>query len=170
MASRIDDDLIVQGDLTAETMSIPSSSIRNAQVSIDAAIQAEKLEHVKTIRYVQDSGADVVSKTSLLYVCRSVNGATVRDFAVTVSTAPTGGDKKFTVDLQKSTGGGAFASILSAVADISSSDSNRSTEVPTLSSTALVQGDILQVVVTASGSTGSQAQGAMALLSVDEFT
>ncbi len=105
----------------------------------------------------QASGSDVASKTELVHVASYAG--TINGFKVGISVAPTGGDKQYTVDLQKSTGGGAFASILSAVVTIDSGKSDRSVTAGTISSPTYAAGDIFQVVVTASGTTGSQGQG-----------
>lgn len=157
-----------QGYVSLSQVSLPSNCVRNAQVASDAAIAVGKVVHLLTANAVQASGADVASKTELVYCCRASGGATIVDIAVAISTAPTGGDKQYTVDVQKSTGGGSFASILSAVETISSADTSRTVSAPTISSASLVQGDILQVVVTASGSTGSQGQGVVTSVRIAE--
>ncbi len=105
----------------------------------------------------QASGSDVASKTELIHVA-SYAGV-LNGFKVGIDVSPTGGDKQFTVDLQKSTGGGAFASVLSAVVTIDSGKADRSVTLGTIAAASYAAGDIFRVVVTASGTTGSQGQG-----------
>ena len=87
------------------------------------------------------------------------------------NTAPAGGgDKKWTVDVKKSTGAGAFATVLSAVVTIDTTSVDRRLQVGALSTAAIayVDGDLFQVVVTATGATGSQGQGGCVTLWLDE--
>jgi hypothetical protein len=145
------------------TLYIPAGSITNTELATNAAIAASKAVHHFAKHYGQDNGADVASKTHLLHAAKTAG--VLAAVEVAVSTAPTGGDKKFTVDVQKSTGGGAFATMLSAVVTIDSGKSNFSVTAGTISGASYAAGDILEVIVTASGSTGSQGQG----LSVDAY-
>ena len=64
--------------------------------------------------------------------------------------------------------GGAFATVLSAVLTFSSTDSDRGTESGVVSSAAYNSGDTFRVVVTASGSTGSQGDGMACTALYDE--
>jgi len=168
---RIPGDVLIGGNLQANTMTLATSSITDANVASAAAISYLKVTHMLLADYAQDSGADVATKTNAIYCCRSASGAVVFDVAVVVDTAPTGGDKAYTVDVKRSTGGGAFATILTGVVTVNSSSTTRSVNVASITGTTftLVQGDILQVVVTASGSTGSQGQGVRVVCRIAEL-
>jgi len=64
------------------------------------------------------------------------------------------------VDLQKSTGGGAFATILTGTITLDSANTIRVAEAGTLTAgAACVVGDILRVVITVGGSSGTNPQG-----------
>ncbi len=89
------------------------------------------------------------------------------EFDVALTTPPTGA-MQFTVDLQRSTAGGAFASILTGPVTITSANTARQTVQAALAATAYLAGDQFQVVVTPSGGSGTQAQGLAASLWVRE--
>ena len=139
---------------------IPAGILTDAEVSAAAAISASKVIHRDCTQYSQAIGSIVASATQLIRVARA--SGTLKEFRVGWQTAPTGGDKKFTVDLQQSTGGGAFASVLSAVVTVDNAKSNNGTATGTLTASSFVTGDLFQVVVAASGSTGTQGYGMIA--------
>ncbi len=144
---------------------LPDGSISDDHVNAGAAIDADKLQHRHALNYAQADGSDVVTATQLLHVCRAAG--MVVDVEARVTTAPTGGDKQFTVDIQKAVDGGSFSTILSAVLTFGGSDNTLQTA--TLSGTpTLADGDALRVVITASGSSGSQGQGVVVTVNIDE--
>ena len=156
----------VNGTLSARSFSPPSGSITNASVAASAGIEASKVIHRLALRYAQASGADVAAQTMLLHTFR--NTATIEAVEVIPSTAPTGGDKAFTVDVQLGDASTAFATILSGVVTVNSSSANRTIQTGSLSTSSAADGDTLQVVVAASGSTGSQGQGLLVVVWVSE--
>lgn len=166
--STFNTDVVVNGQLSATTMVIADSSVTNAKVSSAVAdrIAAAKLISRQKIRYSQVNGTDVVAASipvDILY-----GDATIVAVEVMPVTAPTGGDKAFTVDVQKSTGAGAYATVLSSVVTVNSSSTDRTLQAATLSVTATVDGDSLQVVVAVSGSSGSQGQGVVVTIITNE--
>ena len=80
----------------------------------------------------------------------------------------TGVDRTVNVDLQKSTSGGAFASITTTDIEIDDSTTIRTAVASTLSNTSLSDGDILRAVVTVAGSADAQATGLMITLTLRE--
>jgi Concanavalin A-like lectin/glucanases superfamily len=100
----------------------------------------------------------IAGLTKLLH---TVNGATatIVHAEAIITVQATGGDRTINVDIQKSTGGGAFATIMSATIAITNATTIRVPVSGTFSNTSLVDGDILQAVVTVAGSAGAQAQG-----------
>jgi hypothetical protein len=150
------------------TLYIPAGSITNAEIASSAAIGAGKVVQEFARDSRQANGADVASKTELIHTARAAG--TIGALKVALTTAPTGGNKKFTVDLQKSTGGGAFATVLSAVVDIDNTDTSLTVVSGTLAASAYVSGDIFAIVWTASGTTGNQGQGAIAEVFFEEST
>ena len=115
-------------------------------------------------KHVQKCATDVVSASEPIHV--GYGDGTIVAFWVTPDTVPTtvsaSCDLQYTVDLQRSTALGAFASILSAVITIDDGDVDKTRYAATLSATTYVTTDIFRVVVTVSGSTGNQGQGLVA--------
>ena len=73
-----------------------------------------------------------------------------------------------TVDIKLGSQGVAFATILSGVVTIDNTKANRQVVDGTISTLTAVAGDTLEVVVAASGSTGSQGQGLSVTVTVRE--
>lgn len=156
----------VDGHFSARSMGIPAGTVTDAAVSASAGIAATKLEHQHALTYSQAGGADVVSATVPIHIFRGA--ADIVAVEVVPIVAPTGGDKEFTVDVQLGNAGSAFASILSAAVEVDASSVARTIQSGSLSTTTAADGDTLQVVVTASGSTGSQGQGMIVTVWVRE--
>lgn len=170
MATQIDFpasvDVRVNGNFSARSFSAPSGSIGNAAIAASAGIDASKVIHRHAIRYAQPSGSDVASATQLVHTFR--NTATIVAVEVVTQTAPTGGDKEFTVDVKLGNQSTAFATILSAPIEVDSTVASREVKVGSLSTSAAADGDTLQVVIAVSGSTGSQGQGVLVSVWVSE--
>ena len=159
-------DVRVNGTLSAQTVNLPSSSVQNQHIIAAAGIDATKLQHQHALKYVQDGGTNVVSATVPLHVFRAT--AEIVGVEVVPIVAPDGGDLQYTVDVQKGNAGSAFATILTGVVTVDDSSVDRTPQEGTLSTTSAADGDTLQVVVTASGSTGTQGQGVLVLVTVRE--
>lgn len=165
--AKITGDVLVDGTLTAKTLNIPAGTVGNAGVAAAAGIDATKLDHQHAIRYSQADGSDVVSAIVPIHICRAA--VEIVDVEVVCIDAPSGGDKQFTVDLQvadQSTP--APASLLYAPVTIDSTVADCEVKSATITTTAAVADDTLLVVVTASGSTGTQGQGLIVVVTVRE--
>ncbi len=161
-------DLLVQGTLSATTFSPPAASIGNAAIKSDAAIDASKLEHQHSLTYRQDDGSDIVAAIVPIHTVRGVSGVII-DVEVTCIDAPDGGDKAFSVDLKKcSQASPSPASVLSAVVDFTASEADCEVVTGTVTTTALLDGDTLVVVVAVSGSSGNQGQGLLVTATIRE--
>jgi hypothetical protein len=154
-------DRIFHGACTFKNLYPNSGCITNTHISSDAnnRIASAKVVHRLDLHYGQADGADVVAATKLLRICRGdglLLGVQVRP-----TTAPTGGDKAFTVDIQKDAdGGGSWSSLLSSVVTVNSSSVDDTKQNGTLIGDPSTDAtDALRVVVAVSGSTGSQGQG-----------
>lgn len=150
-----------------DTVGVTNGQLGNDAIASGAAIDAAKLKHRHHVGYGQANGADVVSETKAVYVAKAAGE--VHNVTVRPQTAPTGGDKQFTVDVQKASDGGTYSTILTATIDVDNTSVDNTKQDGTLvGSPTLVAGDSLQVVVTATGSTGSQGQGVIVSIHVDE--
>lgn len=143
------------GGVSAASLALPNASL--------SALMAV---HQFPVAYWQASGADVASASVPVHICKEAGSLVAVE--VMAVTAPTGGNKQFTVDVQRGNQAGAFSSLLSAVVTIDSSKADRQVVAGSISTSALADGDTLRVVVAASGSTGSQGQGLCVVLAVRE--
>jgi hypothetical protein len=162
----IANDLHVAGALTARAMTLPSGTVTDNSVAAGAGIDSTKLEtrpKITTELFAQ--GTTVAAVTKWLHIVRGATG-TIKNIGAMIAAAITG-DNTVTIDLKKSTGGGAFATVLTGTFGFSSASAVRTLVNGTISSAALVAGDILQVVVTVAG-TGTQAQGLTVSLQIEE--
>lgn len=152
------------------TVSIPDGTVDNAAFSSAAAdrLATAKQVHRVDLHYDQAPGSDVATATKLLRIARGTG--TLLGLEVRPITAPTGGDKAYTVDVQKAANAsGSWASMLSAAVTVNSSSVDNTKQSGTVSGTgAVAAGEALRLVVTASGSTGSQGQGLLVTIWYEE--
>jgi GH43 family beta-xylosidase len=159
--STFGDNLHVQGTISARTINLPADSVNNAAVIAAAGISASKVEQQHSVRHETADGTAVAASTNQVFIAYGATG-TVVAFRVACTVAPTGADT-VTVDLQKSTGGAAFATVLTGVVTLNVSSVARVVQSGTISATSFVAGDIFRIVVTASG-TSCQGLIAQAVL------
>lgn len=147
--------LVVNGSVSATSLNVP-----------DKSIGADKVVHHFALQYFQAAGADIVTATIPLHTM--LRDGELVAVEVVATTAPAGGDKKFTVDLHKGSQAAAFATMLSAVVTYDNTKANRQVVAAALASTLLADGDTLQVIVTTSGATGTQGQGLVVTVTIRE--
>jgi hypothetical protein len=99
----------------------------------------------------------VTALTKTLGVARA--SGTIKDFSAWIEVVASGADRTITVDLQKSTGGGAYATVCSATIGFTNVSTVRSLVAASLSTATFVSGDIFRAVVTVAGAAGAQATG-----------
>ena len=90
----------------------PTNKIDNSCIPPAANIDDSKINHRARILYNQIAGSDPTAGSCIVF--RAYAGAKVLAANVTPIAVPAGGTKTMTVDIQKSTGAGAFATILSS--------------------------------------------------------
>jgi hypothetical protein len=157
-------DLFVQGSLACTSFTPPNSCITKSAVVANAQLEASKLEHRYCRSLTQVSGSAVVASTYPLHICRAA-GTVIAVEALVFGVVPTGADT-ITIDVHKSTGGGAFSTILSGTIVLDVASVIRVPEVATISSSTLVDNDILELVITVSGTSG---QGLLVNLWLNEM-
>lgn len=166
--SRWESDLFINGTLIPKAITLPTNSVSDANIPTAAGIQANKITRHESINIqAAASGSAVVASTTLAHIVKGATG-TIIGFQVATTTVATGGDRTVNVDLQKSTGGGAFATVLTAPALLNSSSTVRTAVAATISSNGLVTGDILEIIVTVAGAAGAQAAGLIVTLTIEE--
>jgi len=147
MASRVNDDLHVNGRISCDALSYPPNSLTNNAVASDADLDAEKMQHFHQVTYGQANAA-AVDETRILHVAR--NAGVVEEF-VAGSIAKAVGAATCTFDLKKN-----GTTILTGVVTLDSGNTNRVVEAGTLvADTTYVAGDVFEVVIdgTAGGGT-----------------
>ena len=109
----------------------------------------------------------VTALTKWVHIVRGATG-TVVSVEAAIAVVATGADRTITVDLHKSTGAGAFATILSATIGFTNASAVRTMVAGTISTATLADGDILAVVVTVAGAGGNQATGLTVTVNLGE--
>ena len=141
-------------------VNMPTGQITNADIETGAGIEATKVVHQFPLRHSQNDGSDVTTQTELIHVAYAAG--TVVAVEAVCDQVPAAANT-ITIDLLKSTGGGAFATMLSAAIVLDSANTDRVAEAGTVSgSNTYVDGDILEITVVApddGGSADSQGQG-----------
>jgi hypothetical protein len=141
--------VIVAGIITSST-----AFVTDALVVAGTNIAATKVIHQH--QYSVQLYAPTTTVAALTQLLGGIRGTTssLVEFWAAVITPPTTTDT-VNVDLRRSTGGGAFATVLAGTILFNNSSAARTIVIATPTSTA-VQGDLLEAVVTV---TGTSAQG-----------
>lgn len=157
--SRIEGDFYVNGNLSSKTQTYPAGSVTNASIVASAGIAASKVIHQFQVGgQLVAPGTVVDDMNQLLHVVYGATATIVRAEAFITTVASSSGST-INVDLHKSTGGGAFATICSGTVTFTSTYSVRVPYALTLSNASLVDGDILQAVITTPNSSAALPQG-----------
>lgn len=158
-------DTHVNGSLTVKTLVPSASSVSNSHIAAGANIDADKL--VNRQQFTHTQSGTVAAATEYMFVARAA-GELVALEACIPDTIATGADRTVTLDLQKSTGAGAFATVLSSTIVFNNGSVLRTLSTGTFSSNTFVDGDIFKLTVAVAGAAGNQAVGLVANLTVDE--
>ena len=142
----------------------PDESVPSA--AIEGPISAAKLEGEYSFTLSQPG--TVVAETQYLRAVRGAAATVVALEAAITEAIATGVDRAVTIDLLRSTGGGAFASILSAPLVLDNSSTLRALSSAAFASAGLVDGDILMLTVAVSGVAGAQAEGLICSVTIRE--
>lgn len=159
-----DTNVLVQGNFTARSMTLPTACVGDGQVQTGADVAAEKLIHIHAIPYnAQVPGSAIVAATVDLHIAKAAGNLMSLEAAITGAIA-TGADRTVTIDLHKSTGAGVFATVLSATIVFTNVSVIRTRSTATISSAAFIDADIFRLIVTVAGAAGAQAQGLIVTL------
>jgi len=162
MASRLDGDFYINGNIASSTMSIPAGSVSNASILALAGIQAEKLEHQHKILYAQGSAVTAADSRNPIFVVTGLTGniISIKAGAVTKSI----GDSICDVDVLKNS-----TTVLSSPMNIDSADANYALITGTVSVASLSQNDVLEVDIDATIGTGTLALGIFVIIVIHEL-
>ncbi len=171
--TRLEGDVNVTGNLSANTLSLPNNAVDNDAVSSDAnkRIAATKQEHQHEIHFEIDHGVEVSAIKRSLHTVKGVGG-TIVSVDVVSPLAPIGpGDKQLTVDILKSNQAApSLVSVLTGVVTITNSELNFEVVAGTIDAAqaTVADGDTLTIDVAVSGTSGSQAEGLIVTLTIRE--
>ncbi len=153
-------DVIVQGSFSPATLNVPALSVRNASIGAGAAgdyIMRTKLEGTNYI--VHSQTGTVANTTQYLRAVYGATGTILAMQACVTETIATGADRTITLDLLKSTGAGAFASILTTALVLTNASVLRTLTTASILTPGLVVGDLLKLTAVVAGGAGNQALG-----------
>ena len=147
----------------------PDGSITNTKILTAAGIESSKVIHrfTTSVQLFAPGTTIVAVAAQLLHICRK--GGVVVGIQAIITTQATGADRTVTVDLQKSTGGGAFASCLSTTVNITNTTPIRTPVAGTVGAGGVfIATDSLQLTVAVGGAAGSQAAGLLVSVDLDQ--
>ncbi len=143
----------------------PDGGVTNAKVADSAGIDQSKLQHQHRPFYTQPN----TTATSVTIPIWRVYGATATLIELAVgSEAIAVGAATVTVDLQKSTGGGAFATVLTGILTLDTANTARVAEIAAITTAGAVAGDLFQLVITATAGGGTLPTGLFVFLTLKE--
>jgi len=165
---QINNDLHVNGTLSAKTANLPDGCIGDDEIQSNAGIAASKIVHQFDLNYTQVPGTAVVAATHDLRIVKGATAVVAAIEAAITGTIATGADRTVNVDLQKGNAGSAFATILTGTIEFDNADALRTPTAGAIASPNLVDGDILRVVITVAGAAGNQADGLIVSVTLQE--
>lgn len=159
-------DLYVQGNLRADSMTVPNNAVGNAAVNSGSPLDSTKtiVRHRKTSN--QKRGVSIAANAGEpIHQVTSPSGGTLVGFQASILVAGVSwaGGGQAVIDLKKN-----GSSVLSGTITIDGTSVAYTPVIGTFSSTALLQNDVLEVVVTFTAGTGTPAQGLIVTLVLDE--
>lgn len=143
---------------------------RAGDIADNAGIEAEKVIHQYTLSRLTTADA-ATAVTTITLPLHTIHGSSAELMSLTawLTTAITAAsDRTIIVDLQRSTAGGAFATVLGTTITFDQSIASRTVLAGVINTTTAIEGDIFQLVVTVAGSSGTQGKGLVVSLSVQE--
>lgn len=141
-------------------LQFPFESLTDAYISPTAAIQAKKLITGRSLGGQLFARATTIAAvTQEIYIVNGASGAVLSFSAMITGAIATGADRTVTVDLLKSTGAGAFATILTTPLAFSNASVLRTYTTCAPLTASLLAGDALAITVAVAGVAANQALG-----------
>lgn len=161
VVNTINGDVVIVGGLYGLTdLQYPAASILNGDISAAAAIAASKCQ--KSLAPALKQAGTATDETRIVRVVKGATG-TIKHFTVSNVTACAGAST-LTVDLQNN-----GVSVLAAPVTLNAATGNLGEAVGVISTPALVDGDVLTiVVVTSQSGTDALATGVFGQVDLDE--
>lgn len=149
----------------------PAKTIVNGMCSDSMALAASKvIRHQSCDHELFGPSTTITALSKDIHIVRGATATVIGLEAAICGTIATGADRTVTVDLHKSTGGGAYATVLSSTIGFTNASTLRTAVAAVVSASpaALVDGDILRLIVTVAGSASAQALGLIVTLTYTE--
>lgn len=147
---------------------MPSGGITKGMIASSAGIEASKIvRHQSVDVELFEAATAITAITKLLHIVRGTTG-TILGFEAIQVVDTTGADRTVTIDLKKSTGGGALATVLSSTIGFADGTAIYTPQAAVISNASLVDGDVLAAVVTVAGASGNAAKGLLVTLHMEE--
>lgn len=157
-----DGDLTIRGALNVTGVAnLAAGSLSGTALNTSVPAPANAVAHAHRRIYTTGSATTVVSATQVIHVCVGATGTVKTVEAGCV--VPAIGTDTATVDVKKN-----GSTILSSTISLTSAQSARQMVAGTISVAALVAGDVLEVIVTPTHSTGTLATGVFAVVDIWE--
>lgn len=137
-------------------MAIAVYGLTNDSIDSAAAISVSKMVHAHGESFSQTS---TIAAATYYFGPARAGGSIISFEAAITEAIATGADRTVTVNLLKSTGGGAFGTVLSASIQFTNGSTLRAVSSATISSAAFIDNDLFQVTVAVAGAAGAQATG-----------
>lgn len=151
--------------LSAEQFTLTGGTLGDSAIASNAGIQATKLQH--RYHFFHSQSGTVAAATQYFRILQATGESLSIEAAVTEAVA-TGADRTVTIDLKRSTGGGAFASILTSTIVFNNVSTLRAISTGAINTSTLSDGDMLQLTVAVAGAAGAQAQGLLVSVTIRE--
>lgn len=153
------------------TVDFPSGGFSKGLFPPNMGLEANKIvRHQSVDRELFGPAVTVAALTTDVHIVKGTTATVVGLEAAICGTIATGADRTVTIDLHKSTGAGAFATVLSSTIGFTDASVLRTAVAAVINATtgALVDGDILRIIVTVAGSAGNQALGLVVTMTMEE--
>jgi len=165
-------DVVVNGTLSASGMTLPSSVVANAQVAATAGITVGKTDHLHKIGTNFGIEADTAPSTSTTYTFTAfvASGAcTVRLFKCTIlDSGSQANTNDFNFNIKKGgVGSESLSTMLSSVVALDSDTTDNTPSAGNLTTTTLVAGDVVVLEVVTPG-TITGAHGIFSWVEISE--
>lgn len=158
--SRFEGDVHVAGAFSCKTFAPPAGSVTSASIKTDAGVESTKLQHRFQPTCAQPNTA-AADETRVAHVVYGATGSIVAFSAGSIAKAV--GDATCTVDLKVN-----GTSVLSAPITLDNANTNRVAEAGTVTTPALVAGDVVEVVIDGTIGTGTLPTGVFACVTLTE--
>lgn len=166
-----DTNVTVNGSIVCHSLTTSQGNgFTDDDIAAGADINHNKLEHRHAIVVSQAGtvGAGLAHQDTYYLRIMRATGTVLSIEAMITETVATGADRTVTLDLKKSTSGGAFASILSSTIVFNNASTIRTLSVGAISDDDLIDGDVLALTVAVAGTAGNQAEGLVVQIEVHE--